>query len=132
MMNGTSNRPRDTVTVVALLTFATQPPIGLSVDDLHETCDLALYALDELELPRNDMRLVGNYVRVVHLRLPVDSHEADLACRNSQRYNNDLTEWARQQIDDYDAGTMLPSRIELFDRCMPGWKDAEARRACGR
>lgn len=131
MMNGTSNRPRDTVTVVAPLTFATQPAVGLSLDDLHETCDLALYALDELELPRNDRRTVGNYVRVVHLRLPVDSHEADLASRNSQRCNNDLTEWARQQIDDYDAGTMLPSRIELFDRCIPGWNDAEARRACG-
>lgn len=79
MTNGTSNLPIETVTVVALLVFENQPPIGMTAPRLHETCDLALYALDELELPRNDLRTVGNFVRVVQLRLPADSHEADLA-----------------------------------------------------
>ncbi len=132
MSNIASKAPRDTVTIVALLTFATRPDAGQTVETLHEECDFAFYALDELEIPRNDMRTVGMYVRLVRLQLPVDSHEAELASENSRLYNEELAAWVRHQIAEYDAGTMPPNKIELFNRCAPGWNDADARRACGR
>lgn len=132
MTNSTSQGSRDTVSVMALLTFVDRPATGLSADRLHETCDAALYALHVVELPSSERAADGCFDRVVRLQVPVDSHEADLASQNSNAYLRALAEWAGRQIDDYDAGIMPQAKIDRFNHCSPGWNDAEARRACGR
>jgi len=131
-MNTSNQEPKETVSVVALLTFEERPATGLSVERLHETCDAALYALNVTELPTTNPAAVGMYARVVNLKVPVDSQEAELAWQNSDAYADALADWAGRQIDEYDAGTMPTAKIDRFDRCAPGWNDAEARRACGR